>query len=83
MYNMASKRFDKALQKAINLTMLAIMVSLFSLILTAAMLMYVIKFVNEFEYVEETVYSVEQDGEGINAAVVDSKNSEVNIWDRK
>jgi hypothetical protein len=83
MYNMASKRFDKALQKAINLTMLAIMVSLFSLILTAAMLMYVIKFVNEFEYVEETVYSVEQDGDGVNAAVIDSKNSEVNIWDRK
>ena len=83
MYNMASKRFDKALQKAINLTMIAIMVSLFSLILTAAMLMYVIKFVNEFEYVEETVYSVEQDGEGINAAVIDSKDSEVNIWDRK
>lgn len=83
MYSMASKRFDKALQKAINLTMLAIMVSLFSLILTAAMLMYVIKFVNDFEYVEETVYSVEQDGDGINAAVIDSKNSEVNIWDRK
>lgn len=83
MYNTASKRFDKALQKAINLTMLAIMVSLFSLILTAAMLMYVIKFVNEFEYVEETVYSVEQDGEGINAAVIDSKNSEVNIWGKQ
>jgi hypothetical protein len=80
---MASKRFDKALQKAINLTMLAIMVSLFSLILTAAMLMYVIKFVNEFEYVEETVYSVEQDGDGMNTAVIDSENSEVNIWDRK
>lgn len=83
MYNMASKRFDKALQKAINLTMLAIMVSLFCLVLTAAMLMYVIKFVKDFEYVEETVYSVEQDGNGINAAVIDSENSEVNIWDRK
>lgn len=45
--------------------------------------MHVIKFVNDFEYVEETVYSVEQDGNGTNTAVIDSKNSEVNIWDRK
>jgi hypothetical protein len=40
--------------------------------------MKVIKFINSFEYVEETTYSIEQDGQGINTAVIGGESNEVN-----
>lgn len=73
-YNLATKRFDDALQKAINITMLAIIISLVCIIITVIMGLCVIKFINSFEYVEETIYSVEQDGKGTNTAVIGDEN---------
>lgn len=77
-YIMASQRFDKAMNKAIAVTMIAVIVSLICIIITAFMAMHIINFINSFEYVEETTYSIEQDDEGINTAIIGESN-EVNI----
>lgn len=77
-YIMASQRFDKALQKALAATMIAVIVSLICIIITAFMAMKTMKFINSFEYVEETTYQIEQDDEGINTAIIGESN-EVNI----
>jgi len=75
---MAVKRFDKSLNKALAATMIAVIVSLICIIITAFLGLYVIKFINSFEYVEETTYSIEQDDQGINTAVIGGDN-EVNV----
>ena len=75
---MAVKRFDKSLNKALAVTMAAVIVSLICIIITAFTAMKIINFINEFEYVEETTYSIEQD-EGINAAIIGGESNEVNI----
>ena len=75
---MAVKRFDKSLNKALAVTMVAVIVSLICIIITAFTAMKIINFINEFEYVEETTYSIEQD-EGINAAIIGGESNEVNI----
>jgi len=75
---MAVKRFDKSLNKALAVTMIAVVVSLICIIITAFFGMKVIKFINSFEYVEETTYSIEQDDQGINTAVIGGDN-EVNV----
>ncbi len=82
-YIMASQRFDKALQKALAATMIAVIVSLICIIITAFMAMKTMKFINSFECVEETTYSIEQDGQGINTAIVGGESNEVNLWDRR
>lgn len=76
-YNMAVKRFDKSLQKAMTTTMIAVIVALLCIIITAYLGMKVIKFMSDFEYVEEVTYSIEQD-RGINTAVL-GKDNEVII----
>lgn len=78
-YIMASQRFDKALQKALAATMIAVIVSLICIIITAFMAMKTIKFINSFEYVEETTYQIEQD-EGVNVATIGGESNEVNIY---
>lgn len=75
---MAVKRFDKSLNKALAVTMIAVIVSLICIIIAAFFGMKVINFINNFEYVEETTYSIEQD-EGINAAIIGGESNEVNI----
>lgn len=79
-YIMAVKRFDKSLNKALAVTMIAVMISLICTIITAFFGMKVIKFINSFEYVEETTYSIEQDDKGINTAIIGGGESEVNIY---
>ena len=76
-YNIAVKRFDKSIQKAMTITMIAVIVALLCVIITAYLGMKTIKFMSEFEYVEETTYSIEQD-RGINTAIIGEEN-EVNI----
>ena len=76
---MAVKRFDKSLNKALAVTMIAVVVSLICTIITAFFGMKVIHFINSFEYVEETTYSIEQD-EGINTAVIGGESNEVNVY---
>lgn len=77
-YIMAVKRFDKALNKALAVTTIAVIVALTCIIITVFFGLKVIKFINSFEYVEETTYSIEQDDEGINTAIIGESN-EVNI----
>jgi hypothetical protein len=77
-YLLAVQRFDKSLNKALAATMIAVIVSLVCIIITAFLGLYVIKFINGFEYVEETTYSIEQDDQGINTAVIGGDN-EVNV----
>ncbi len=76
-YNLAVKRFDKSIQKAMSITMIAVIVALICVIITAYLGMKVVKFMSDFEYVEETTYSIEQD-RGINTAIIGEEN-EVNI----
>lgn len=76
-YILAVKRFDKSIQKAMTVTMIAVIVALLCVIITAYLGMKVIKFMSDFEYVEETTYTIEQD-QGINTAVIGESN-EVNI----
>ena len=78
-YLLAVQRFDKSLNKALAATMIAVIVSLVCIIITAFLGLYVIKFINSFEYVEETTYTIEQDDEGINAAIIGGESNEVNI----
>ncbi len=68
-YNLAVKRFDKSIQKAMTVTMIAVIVALLCVIITAYLGMNVVKFMNDFEYVEETTYTIEQD-RCINTAVI-------------
>jgi biopolymer transport protein ExbB/TolQ len=60
-----------------SITMIAVIVALVCVIITAYLGMKVIKFMSDFEYVEETTYSIEQD-RGINTAIIGEEN-EVNI----
>lgn len=76
-YLIAVKRFDKSIQKAMTITMIAVIVALVCVIITAYLGMKVVKFMSDFEYVEETTYSIEQD-RGINTAIIGEEN-EVNI----
>ena len=79
-YIMAVKRFDKSLQKAMTVTMVSVIMMLICIVITAYLCMKVIQFINSFEYVEETTYSIEQDDKGINTAIIGGGESEVNIY---
>jgi uncharacterized protein YxeA len=72
------QRFDKSLNKALAATVIAVIVALVCIIITAFMAVKIINFINDFEYVEETTYSIEQDDQGINTAVIGGDN-EVNV----
>jgi uncharacterized protein YoxC len=76
---MAVKRFDSNIQKALVITMVSVIIMLICIIITAATVMHVVKFINNFEYVEETTYSIEQDSEGINTALIGGESNEVII----
>lgn len=78
-YILAVQRFDKSLNKALAVTIIAVIVSLICIIITAFMAMKIINFINEFEYVEETTYQIEQDDRGFNTAIVGGESNEVNI----
>lgn len=77
---MAVQRFDKSLHKAMTVTMISVIVALICVIITTFFGMKVIKFINSFEYVEETTFSIEQDDKGINTAVIGGESNEVNIY---
>ena len=77
-YLLAVQRFDKSLNKALAATVIAVIVALICIIITAFTAVKIIDFINDFEYVEETTYSIEQDDQGINTAVIGGDN-EVNV----
>ena len=77
-YNEAVRRFDKSLNKAIAVMLIAIVISFVCIIATISIAIRTQKFIAQFEYVEETNVEIEQN-EGINAAIVGDE-SEVTIY---
>ena len=77
-YNEAVRRFDKSLNKAITVMLIAIVISFVCIIATISIAIRTQKFIAQFEYVEETNVEIEQN-EGINAAIVGDE-SEVTIY---
>ena len=72
-YNIAVQRFDKSLNTAMVVTIISLCIALLSVIISAFCLAKTLSFIQEFEYVEETV--VEQDGDGQNVAVLIGNNT--------
>lgn len=75
-YLMAEQRFDAALQKAIFVEIVSAIVALLCIIATILYGIKVLRFIDEFEYVEETQVEIEQDSSGINNAYI---ANEVNV----
>lgn len=71
-YNLACERFDKSLETALTVTIIALCVMMICIILTAFCVAKTLEFINGFECVEETM--VEQDGAGKNIAVLIGDN---------
>ena len=67
-YQLAVQRFDRQIAIATTVTIIAIILSMFCIIITALCVVKTIKFIDSFEYVEETL--IEQDGDGHNIAVI-------------
>lgn len=72
-YNIAVKRFDKSLNTAMIVTIISVSIAFLSVIISAFCLAKTLSFIEEFEYVEETI--VEQDGNGQNVAVLIDNNT--------
>lgn len=71
----AAKRFDKALNKAMVITIIAVCMAVVCFVLLILCLVRTQKFINQFEYVEEV--NINQDEKGTNIAVIGDRN-EVN-----
>lgn len=69
-YNTAVRRFDHQIQICTVVTIIAICSAIVSFLVTAFCVVKTLEFINGFEYVEETEYSIEQDGDGKNIAVL-------------
>lgn len=72
-YEEAVLRFDKALNKAIIVTLISIIIAFICIIATISIGIRTQRFIASFEYVEETEIEIEQN-EGINTAVLGDKN---------
>lgn len=81
-YIMAEKRFDKQLAKLLVVSIIAFFVAVICLIASLVVIIRFQMFIQSFEYVEETTYTIEQD-EGTNTAIIGGESNEVNIWDKK
>ena len=77
-YNEAVRRFDKSLNKAIAVMLIAIVISFVCIIATISIAIRTQNFISQFEYVEETNVEIEQN-EGINSAIV-GNGSEVTVY---
>ncbi len=71
-YLLAKAEFDRKLGYAIAVMIVCIVLAFIALIITALCVAKTQKFINQFEYVEETVVS--QDGNGTNVAVIGDNN---------
>ncbi len=67
-YEIAVSRFDRALTVACTVTIISVGIALACIIIAALCVAKTHEFINQFEYVEETV--IEQDGSGQNVAVM-------------
>lgn len=71
-YVMAAKRFDKALNKAMVITIIAVCMAVVCFTLLILCLVKTQRFIDQFEYVEEV--NVKQDESGTNIAVIGNGN---------
>jgi uncharacterized membrane protein YvbJ len=69
-YNLACQRFDRQIEICTAVTVIASIITLFCIIIAACCLVATHKFINQFEYVEETETIISQDGDGQNIAVL-------------
>lgn len=67
-YNLAVQRFDRQIAIATTVTIIAVIIAMFCIIITACCVFATHRFIAQFEYVEETIVS--QDGDGQNVAIV-------------
>lgn len=77
MYITAAQRFDTVLARIIALFVVIVVIMMICVFATILICIRTHRFIENFEYVEETEVEITQD-DGINAAVVGSDN-EVNI----
>jgi hypothetical protein len=78
-YLLAKSEFEKKLGYAMTITIVCIILMFIATIITALCVTQTQRFINQFQYVEETEYQIHQD-EGINTAIIDSDKSEVEIY---
>lgn len=69
-YNLACQRFDRQIQICTAVTIIAVITAMFCIIIAACCVFATHRFINQFEYVEETETRIEQDGNGPNIAVL-------------
>lgn len=72
-YIMAENRFDAALQKANFVALISAVVALLCIFATILFGVKTMRFINSFEYYEETEYEITQDS-GINTVVIGEEN---------
>jgi ribosomal protein S8 len=70
-YLMAQERFDKVLTKLTIGTVVAFTIAIICLISTICVILKFERFIDEFEYVEETEIQIEQDWRGDNRVILD------------
>ena len=73
-YNLSVQRFDRQINRCMAITVVAVIISMFCIIITALCVANTIQFINGFEYVEEEQTLIEQDGNGQNIAVLVDKS---------
>lgn len=76
-YVIAQQRFDKQIARLIVITMIAFFIAVACLLATIIALFKFQMFISQFEYVEETTYTIEQDEEGTNTAIIGENNEVV------
>ena len=73
-YNLSVQRFDRQINRCMAITVVAVIISMCCIIITALCVANTIQFINGFEYVEEEQTLIEQDGNGQNIAVLVDKS---------
>lgn len=74
---MAQKRFDKQIAKLVIISTVSFAIAVMCLIATIIVICKFQMFISQFEYVEETTYTIEQDDAGTNTAVIGENNEVV------
>ena len=78
-YLISKKDFEKTKNRIFALSYILAAIAFICVVVTAFCVAKTHKFIESFEYVEETEYQIHQD-EGINTAIIDSDKSEVEIY---
>lgn len=76
-YMMAQERFDKHIAKLVIVSTVSFVIAVMCLIATIIVICKFQIFISQFEYVEETTYTIEQDDDGVNTAIIGGDNEVV------